>query len=79
MVGVVVIEGPAPRVVWFGLGDHPQRDPGAEAELSAGPTQAAAAALGGITVHDTPEASARVKAHQARALLKRVLEGAPCR
>jgi carbon-monoxide dehydrogenase medium subunit len=75
MVGLTVMTGPVPRVVWFGLSDRPLRDSAAEAALPLGAAAAAAAALDGFDVwgdlHNSPE----TKTHLARVMLRRVLRG----
>lgn len=74
-VGLALMTGPAPRVVWFGVSDRPLRDPAAEEALPLGPQATAAAALSGQDVWGDLHASEPVKRHLARVLVRRVLEG----
>lgn len=74
-VGLALMAGPDPRVVWFGLADRPLRDPAAEAALADGPQAAAAAALHGAEVWGDMHTSEATKRHLARVLIRRVLEG----
>lgn len=74
-VGLALMTGPAPRVVWFGVGDRPLRDPAAEAALASGPRAAASAALEGVEVWGDLHSSESTKRHLARVLIRRVMEG----
>jgi carbon-monoxide dehydrogenase medium subunit len=73
-VGLALMTGPDPRVVWFGVSDRPLRDPAAETALRSG-TDAAAVVLDGLDVWGDLHSTEATKRHLARVLMRRVIEG----
>lgn len=73
-VGLALMTGPDPHVVWFGVSDRPQRDLASEAALRDG-TDPAAVALDGLDVWGDLHASEETKRHLARVLIRRVIGG----
>lgn len=75
LAGLAAVGGDDPRVVWFGLSTHAQRDGAAEQALRDGASAegVAAAALEGIEVSGDSVTSAATRAHLGRVLLSRVI------
>lgn len=73
LAGLCLRGGADPRIVWFGLSTHAQRDGAAEAALAAG-QDAVAAALQGIDVMGDNVTGAETRAHLARVLLSRAVK-----
>lgn len=75
MMGLAMMRGPDPRIVWFAISDRPVRAQAAEQALRAGAQIAEVLPLAteGIEVQGDLNASAQMKQHYARVLLGRVL------
>lgn len=74
LAGIVFVSGPAPRIVYFGMGDTPVLAPGAMAALEADGIEAAVAALDGdLDPSDDIHGSASYRKHLARVLLRRAV------
>jgi carbon-monoxide dehydrogenase medium subunit len=73
LAGLALRGGADPRVVWFGLSTHAQRDGAAEAALAAG-EDAVAVALEGIEVMGDSVTGAETRTHLARVLLSRAIK-----